>query len=508
MSDNKVIKQGIGRQVTPAGDFVNHIVIELARRIIRGGEKVVHLMEEVKERFPDVTPKELYTIMGELQQLGFDVTINEFLYFTPVENRVAALKESGIFKSAKIYGSRYEDILEALKEAKSHLKDIQAWIKDHADCKRLSPQEYYSKSDMVPTIEQEIDQLNESLKLSKASVLYDKTYGGGVKPLMPLGISVEDNVYFICRTADNMITKSVTADLMVKSAFDEMVGEMEQEPELPLHAAFDKLGSKESLKPFWSDWKVKFGDVYDSPERIAKAIDDLLAFIQNQAQLKQMDEKEIDLAYEELDQFIKQVAAKGVNLQTRIAEYKAPKGEFGGDDKVQLGGPESKSDTPDPEIQPTATGFMPSAGPVGGMPPAGEGNFTPVTTTNQSAMKTAADTQTAGAIMFLDKIAKLLSEVKASVTIPKTAHVDAAIDSLQGTLREIKNYVETELPHNNETERKAAHTVLSNIMKRLAALVDIYSSQKGDVELMKYLVSSNILKTLKTSKILLTTLGA
>jgi hypothetical protein len=218
-----------------------------------------------------------------------------------------------------------------------------------------------------------------------------------------------------------------------------------------------------------------------------------------------MDSKAIDMAYEELDEFIKQTGAKGVQLNTKIAEFKAPKDEFSEEQKVNIGGQESMSDSPNPEI--SQSGFVPEGGPVGGLPPSGEGKFTPVSTDSKVPVVTGSDTETANALMFIDKIAKLLTDVKSSVKIPKTAHVDQALDSLQGTLREIKNYVEMELPHNSVTEKKAARTVLSNIMKRLSALFDIYSDVKGDEELMKYIASSNILKTLKIAKTLLITIG-
>jgi hypothetical protein len=251
--------------------------------MIRGSERITLLLDEVKERFPSITQEQLYGIMSELQIMGFDVTPNDWLYYTPVEYRAAAIKNLGILKNAKIHGSRYEDIMEALKEAKAQLKDIEGWLKEHDACKRLSPSEYYAKYDQVHVVENEIEQLNQALKLSKASVLYDQTYGAGMKPLLPLGIAIDGNVSFICRTADNMLVTSPASDLMVKSALDSMNADMQAEPDLPLHAAFEKLAEKESLQPFWSDWKSQFGEIYDAPESISEAINDFLSFIQKSA---------------------------------------------------------------------------------------------------------------------------------------------------------------------------------------------------------------------------------
>ena len=359
-------KAAANSKVIPAGDFVSNIAVELAKRMIRGSERITLLLDEVKERFPDTTSEQIYAIMSELQMMGFDVTPNDWLYYTPVEYRASALKSLGLFRNAKVHGSRYEDIMEALKEAKAQLKDVQDWLKDNDSCKRLSPSEYYSKYDQVHVVENEIEQLNQALKLSKASVLYDQTYGAGMKPLLPLGIAIEGNVSFICRTADNILVTSPASDLMIKSALDTMNADMDAEPDLPLHAAFEKLAEKESLQPFWSDWKSQFGEIYDSPESISEAINDFLGYIQKSAPLKQMDSKAIDMAYEELDEFIKQTTAKGVQLETKINEFKAPKDEFSEEQKVNIGGQESMSDSPNPEI--SQSGFVPEGGPVGGNP--------------------------------------------------------------------------------------------------------------------------------------------
>ena len=124
MQENKITKQGLSK-VTPTGNFVANLAIEFARRVIRNQEKVVNLLAEAQERFPKMKPEDIYTLLGELQQLGIDCTPNEWLYFTPVEYRTAALQNSGLVKNAKIYGSRHEDILAAITEKKSDLKEIQ-----------------------------------------------------------------------------------------------------------------------------------------------------------------------------------------------------------------------------------------------------------------------------------------------------------------------------------------------------------------------------------------------
>jgi len=500
----KIIKQGIGSDVFPSGTFIANLAIELARRMIRNGERISHLIDEVKERYKNITDQDIYALLSELQKLGFDVTPNEWLYLTPVEYRAAMLKNLNIVKNAKIYGSRYEDIITAIKETKEELKVCNEWLEENSDARRLNPQTYYSYYEMRENLEKKLEDLQKALQLSKAAKVYDRTYAGGVVPLRPLNLVIDDKVSFISFDDKNQLIKSAAEDLQDKSSVEE--AKQQEKVDIPLVRAFEKLGDMEALKPFWWDFKKNFGEIYDDPDRIAEAIDELLDYIDRTKSEKDMSPEEVNEAYEVINDFIEQQAKKGIKLETKINEYLDTSIDTSDEDEDEepINARESGSAA---EESPINIGESIGSD-IGGNAPKSEGQLA-VTTSNKNSIVIGSylDKDVAKSLQYINKINEILSNVRASTSIPKTAHVDKAIDNLQGSLKDIKNYIETELPFNSDVERKAARTVLSNIMKKLSVLIDLYTDEKGSDELMKYIASSDFLKTIKSAKILLTTIG-
>jgi len=492
---NRIVRQGIGSDVFPSGTFIANLALELARRMIRNGERIPLLIEEVKERFKDIKDSDIYALLSELQKLGFDVTPNEWLYLTPVEYRAAALKKLNILKNAKIYGSRYEDILAAIKETKEELKQCIAWLEENEDAKRLNPQTYYSHYDYKINLEKKYDDLQKALHLSKAAKLYDRTYMGGTSPLYPINLVIDDKVSFILFDNKKQLIKSAAEDLQTKSTLEDY----EEEVSIPLVRAFEKLGDMEALKPFWADFRNNYGEIYDDPERISEAINDLLEYIDRVKEEKDLSPKQINEAYKIIEDFVEQQEKKGIKLNTNVKQYVDFGMETTEDDEPIEGSTESE--IPEHGIGESSTSE------VGGNPPKTEGQLAVTTSDKSKIVIGSFDKEIAKSLQYIDKINSILSSVRVSSNIPKTIHVDKAIDSLQSSLKDIKNYIERELPYNSEIERKAARTVLSNIMKKLSVLVDLYTDNSGSDELMKYIVSSDFLKTIKSAKILLVTIG-
>lgn len=492
---NKIVKKGIGSDVFPSGSFITNLALELARRMIRNGEKINFLIEEVRERFKDIKDSDIYALLSELQKLGFDVTPNEWIYLTPVEYRTAMLKKLNIVKNAKVYGSRFEDIMEAIKDTKEELKVCTDWLKDNADARRLNPQTYYIYYDKKLTLEKKLEDLKKALQLSKAAKLYDRTYAGGVLPLKPLSLVVDDKVSFILLDNQNQLIKSAAENLESKSSIDQEK-ESEEFP-IPLSRLFEKLGTMKALKPFWGDFKNNYGEIYDDPERISEAINDLLDYIDRTKDEKNLTSKQVNEAYKIIEDFINQQAEKGIQLDTKIKEYVDHSMDTEEDDEPI----ESISEFSKSNIEELA------GSEIGGNPPETKGELAVTTSSNKRVILGNMDSDIAKALQYLNKINDLLLDIRTGSSIPKTVHVDKAIDSLQSSLRDIKNYIERELPYNSEIERKAARTVLSNIMKKLSVLIDLYTDKSGMDEVMKYISSSDFLKTIKISKLLLDTLG-
>jgi len=520
MSKNKEVKTAATSKVVPAGGFVNSLVLEFVRRMIRNGERIANLMDEVKERFPNAGPEDCYALLSELQQLGFDCTPSDWLFATPVEYRAAALKNLSMFKSAAIHGSRYEDISELIKAKEAGVKECQAWLKENEKLQKTSPQTYFAKRDQTAVLEDEIAQLKELLKVSKASVVYDRTHLGGVSPLTPLNVIVSNGVHLLVKTAAGDLAISNPEDISGESAMTEA---KELSPTEVTGLQLDELYVQElsdnkALEPFYGKY-METQSPHDTLDTMTNLINGFVDFIEREKETKdpeQMTPEQVNQAYEALAGFVHSANTKlaerygenGPKLTTKVdSHYKEELANKPDEQKVDIG--ESKGDinVPPGAGTPIDESDIMGGANIGNKPPSADDIG--VSAASRAAVKTSEtkDTEIAAVMQYLDKIARLLTDVKASSTIPKTAHVDAAIENLQGSITDIRHFVQESLPYQTSTERLAARTVLSNIMKKLASLIDIYSGKSGQQEVIKYLMASDFLKVVKTAKILLTTLG-
>lgn len=493
---NKTVKVGVGVDVQPVGNFLSNLVFEAARRMVRNAERIDMLIEEFIKRFK-LSPTDVYTLMSELQKLGFDVTPNEWLYFTPVENRVAFLQT--FVKNAKVYGSRYEDIMVAIEDMNNEIIITKQWLKQNEDARQLNPQSYIPYYQKLQVLENNKKKLEETKKLALASTVYDTNYKSGLAPMTLLNIAVGDDVYAICKTAENAIAQSPISDISTQSTLDETkeVDSDDQTQAISLSKAYENLKQDDALKPFFNAFTNLQGSDFNTPEVIAENLNALLDYIDKAKSGKTADEEEVNDAFKAIKTFVDARQAEGIELKTRVGEYI--------DESITHELPEDAD-----AINKEQTGeFAPEATP-GGIPPvAQDQGAMPKTVTMNSILplKMAGDKDVAKAMLFIDKIARLLDSVQQSTSIPKTAHVDVAIKSIQGSLVNIKNYMQENLPYNSPEEKRAALIVLSNINKKLSSLIDIYTEAKSEDEFMKYIAASDFMSVLKTTNTLLTTLG-
>ena len=491
-------------RVVPVGSFISNLVVEVARRVIRNGERVANIIEELQERFKELTPENIYTLLGELQQMGIDCTPNDWLFFTPVENRTAIL--STMVKHAKMYGSRHEDLVQAEEDVKSAIREVKKWLADNEQLKKLSPQEYMHKSDLLRRLERCKKELEESKKLIKATLLYNPNYKSGQAALTILNFAVSDKVYAILKSGEDDIIQSPINELQQSSAVEAAVADDDiQTQTISLKKAFDNLKEDAALKPFYAKFRELQQSDFDSPNVVEKNIDALLDTINDMSSLKTVTDQEKNDAFKAIKNFVEARKKEGIELQTKVDEFV--------DDSIQP----SEGFTLDEDGG--SAGATPGKEQMGDFSPENTpGNIPPSTDAIPSKqfnssllLKTAAasqnETEIATALKFLERISRILGDVQKSASIPKTAHVDRAIDALQGNLADIKQYIQSSWSYNSEAEKKAAIIVLSNINKKLSSLVDLYTSLDGEQELTKYIVSSDFVRTMRTAKILLTTIG-
>lgn len=500
MSDKQI---KTAADVIPRGDLISSLLMEAARRITRNGEKIQYLMEEFIPRFK-LDPQQVYGLLSELQRMGFDPTPNEWLFFTPVENRTAML--STIVKNAKMYGSRHEDMMEALKDVAISIREVKKWLADNANLQKLSPQSYMAKREELMRLERCKKDLEVSKKLTASTLVYDPNYKSGQAALTIMNFAVGDKVYAILKAGNDDIVQSPVSDLQEETP---VAGAMKDDDiktqTISLKKSFDNLKEDAALKPFYDKFSEMQQSDFDSPQVVEKNIDALLNTIDDMAQLKTVTDQEKNDAYKAVKNFVEAREQEGIKLNTKVNEYVddsiQPSEGFTIDEAAGTGG-----DVVDKE---QGGDFSPENTP-GNIPPATENVATKMMSSGlgvKTAAATESEMEIATALKFVEKISRMLGEVQKSASIPKTAHVDSAIGVLQSSLSDIKNYISSEWPHNSPAEKKAAIIILSNINKKLSSLVDLYTGSDGEQELMKYVVSSDFIRILRTAKIMLTTIG-
>ena len=500
----KMVKQSGQYKVSPVGSFIGNLVIEISRRVIRNGERLSYLLDEVKNRFK-ISPEDMYTLVSELEQLGISILPNEWLYFTPVEQRKAVLQ--GLIKTAKVHGSRYEDVLAFEEQIKADIQEVKKWIKENGEhCQKFNPQTFYDKMDKLAKLENKLKDVEVAKKLTASTALYNKDYKAGNSPMLLMAFAeYNDGISAILKTADSDIASAPVNELEEKSTVESATEVEPEAQKISLSQAFENLKKDEALKPFFAQFQGTSMSEFDTKEVIESNINGLLETIDNMAPSKELsegginDDEELNSAYKAIQNFIEARKAEGIELNTRINDYI--------DNSIQ---PDENA----PVIGEDGMGigdqvgqFSPDNTP-GGVPPTTDAGIPKQMAYNGHVKTANVQDHIVNAVMFIDKINGLLNDIQTGNVIPKTVHANTAIASIQGSLSNLKHYVQEELPYNTDAEKRAAVVVLSNINKKLSSLIDTYTDTPSETELMKYVVTSDLLTTLKRAKVLLATIGA
>jgi hypothetical protein len=243
---------------------------------------------------------------------------------------------------------------------------------------------------------------------------------------------------------------------------------------------------------------------FGTKEVIESNINGLLETIDSMAPSKELseggmnDDEELNSAYMAINNFIEARKAEGIELNTRINEYLDK--SIQPDENAPVIGEDGMG------IGDQVGQFSPDNTP-GGVPPIEPTGVAKQMAYNGVVKIASTQDHIVNAVMFIDKINGLLNDIQTGNVIPKTVHANTAIASIQSSLSHLKHYVQEELPYNTDAEKKAAVVVLSNINKKLSSLIDTYTDTPSETELMKYVVTSDLLATLKRAKVLLATIG-
>lgn len=438
-------KTGTGPKVTPTGDFISNIILEFARRIIRNGERIAFLMEELDERFGKQDAKTYYTILGELQQLGIDVSPNEWIFYTPIEYR-AELLSKYLIRTGKTYGSRSEDIDECIAHCLEAQKNNNAWLKENEAARRLSPQTYYQHDTLAKGLTHKLETLKKLKNISASAVLYSKSDVLNT-PLTLLGINVGDtNVWGILRTASGDIVKENADNLSVDSNKKELMQPDETEDDM-LFSEFKSLAlSGDPLKSLFNMFDEAEQAYPKSKEMMASYLEDFGKYIDENREGFTFSPEEITDALNQITAF-----AADHKLTTGLDKYK--------DSTIEV-----------------------------------------------AARANNLDVKLADTITFFDHITDLINTLRTAGDIPKTGDSDKALNELSASLGEVKFYVKEQLQNESPAQKEAAYVVLRNIANNLQDIETSYRGM-GAQEYLPYIVSSLIKSVVKKGKTMLNTLG-
>lgn len=478
--------------VTPVGDFIANLVLELARRIVRNGEKINYLMEEVKERFPDITEQQTYTLLAELQKLGFDVSPNEWLFYTPIENRAEVLNKY-IVKRGVSYSSRLEDINECIKYKKEKLKEIKSWLSENKDAERLSPQTFYRYKEMEKYYEDRLKELQNMIKLIKSSsVVYVR---GSNVPYTFIGINEDGKIYGVLQNASGMIIKAEVDEISTKSDKEEFldIDEKSNETGLSLIKEFEQLvKSGDPLKTFMNTFSRNTKP--STRKGFEEYIEDFLQHIDNEEEgyieSKTFTPDQINDAFKKIKEFVKQ---KKLNVDVDIyidksLDYKKEETEKIGPDKVEGMGSST------PESLPSKEESLPAA------------NAPAIEEGVPKAAASKLDIKIADSLSFLNRIENMINEIKTANTFNRTAELDASLSDLSEKIKDIKFYIKEELKYAPAQEKEAAYVVLAHIVYDLNKIKKQYEGLNTEPT-VAYIASMMLTNRIKKAKQLLNTIN-
>ena len=196
--NNRLERKAIGTPVSISGDLITNIIDELGRRMISGGERLDFLMGEVIERFK-FNDREIYTLRAELNKQGYQLDINDEVWYVPIERR-SNLR--GI-KVAKAYGSRTDDIASAIAMTKADIKDEEKWLKENSNARYLTPQTFYTHHGLCESLCNRLKDLEAANKILSFKQVFANLVDD-IHPVTVLGFEeIGGNLYTIVKTADD-----------------------------------------------------------------------------------------------------------------------------------------------------------------------------------------------------------------------------------------------------------------------------------------------------------------
>jgi len=475
-------KEAAGQGGTSTSSSISALIEEAVKRLIKGQESFEMIMEDWSNRFPKMTDREKYEVMGGLTNLGFDITPSEWIFYTPPEYRTAMIS-SQFLKRGKTYGSRYEDVQEAIKKLKEDIKECDQWLKENPDASRMNPQTFRDKSSKHSAMVSRLEELNEVLKVTKSASVYSKNDPLG-RAMTILGVNVHDAITVVATDKDNNLIFLAADELSDTSLKSEILDEDSEEP-LDLNRSFEMLvKSGDPLQTFFATYDVVNGDVPIEKENLETYIKDFLTHIESEKNLYDFKPEEVNDAFKKLADFVEE---KGLNVD--VSQYI----------DSSIVAPEGEEVAPDEDLGEEVGDMEPTREPEESMQT--ESINPPV---REAATK--AEIKIADTVRYMNNIQDILKRLKTAVDLPKTAAADQAIDSLSESIDEVQFYIKEELPNEPNVNKEAAYVFLRNITNKLKDVEAAYKSIDKGSE-MPYIVAKSLVNDIKKAKLMLNSLG-
>lgn len=446
---------------------VSQLLEEAARRLIKGQECFSAVMDDFVKRMPDLQDCEISSLMAELTEQGFDITPNEWIFYTPVEYR-AAMISTQFLRHGKAVGSREEDIKGLIKKLKDDLKTYQEWFKEYPNAATMHPQRYRDMTSKSTATEQQLKELEAVLKHVKSgSVLYSKADASNT-PFRLIGIHIDEALNVVAHGANGLVVKMAVDELTDKPNSQDTLGE-DNDADIPLRVSFEALvKAGDPLDTFYKTFLLQHGDAPEEKENLGKFISSFVAHIDTEKDMYEFSPEEINDAMNKLSEFSK---ANGIAADaeqyinpTIMAEEKSGPGDL-----------PSNEEANDPTV-----------------PPADDG----------AAMRSAAtkhEIKIADTVQCFDRVQNIISRIRNSVNLPRTAGADEALEDLTASLDSIRFFVREELVDETSTVKEAAYIVFRNLANELESVEKIYNNM-GDDTVMGDVVLAALKKIVKSAK--------